>query len=393
MLEETDRLFACDFCKVKSYLMPSGVFRYLLPHSAPDDKKLIYTPYWRFKGMLFSTVSNGVKHRFIDVSQQAISTPYFPPSLGLRSQAMKLKFVTAKTAGHFLSPTVSHENMLDTFDERFGATLPKPIYHQAHIGETLSLIYAPFYINQDKIYDAVLNRPIAPGLPKDFSIDAYKGGKPRWPLGFISTLCPNCGWDLTGNRDSLALLCNNCNSIWNPSKKGLKQINFAFIPGKGEGLVYLPFWRFKVDINGLELHSYADLVRVANLPKAVQPGWEETEFRFWAPAFKVRPQNFVNLERNITLSQPQDKLVTDIPKERLYPVNLPLREALESLKTGLASFVKPPRTMLPLIPDVEIQPKSFLLVYIPFNEGHHEYINEPYAMSINKNQLALSKNL
>ena len=78
LLEETDRLLACEFCRVKSYLMPKRFFRYMLPNAAPEDRDLVYAPYWRFKGMLFSSVLSGVKHRFIDVSQRAVSTPVFP---------------------------------------------------------------------------------------------------------------------------------------------------------------------------------------------------------------------------------------------------------------------------------------------------------------------------
>jgi len=393
ILEETDRLLACEFCKVKSYLMPKGFFRYMLPHAAPEDMELFYAPYWRFKGMLFSTVPSGVKHRFIDVSQQAVETPLFPVSLGLRSQSMKLKFIASKTPGRFLKPVVQPEKMLQTFDARFGASLPKPVFHQAHIGETMSLIYSPFYIKEKKIFDAVLNKPVSPALPDDFDMAQFKGGSPNWPTGFITTLCPNCGWDLKGHRDSLALLCHNCNSIWRPSRDGLKDTNFAHIAGEGEGLIYMPFWRIAADMSEIVLNSYADLIKLANLPKVVQEGWDEIMFRFWVPAFKVRPRVFINLERNMTLSQPVEKLVGKIPEERLYPVNLPLKEAVESLKTILGGFLKPKQKLLPLLPDIAVNPRSFLLVYIPFNEGHHEYIHDGYSLAINKNQLALSKNL
>jgi hypothetical protein len=393
VLEETDRLLACEFCKVKSYLMPKGFFRYMLPHDAPDEAELFYAPYWRFKGMLFSTVPGGVKNRFIDVSQQAMGSTFLPVSLGLRSQAMTLKFITSKTPGQFLKPTVPAEKMLQTFDDRFGASLPKPIFHQAHVGEALSLIYSPFYIKGNKVFDAILNQPVSPKLPDDFDMALFKGGSPNWPTGFIATLCPNCGWDLMGYRDSLALLCHNCDTIWRPSKDGLRKTGFAHIKGNGEGSIYMPFWRIAADISEIALNSYADLVKLANLPKVVQEGWDELQFRFWVPAFKVRPHVFVNLERKMTLSQPGEKLVKTIPKERLYPVNLPLREALESLKTALGSFLRPAQKLLPLLPDIAVTPRSFLLVYIPFREGHHEYIHDGYRLAINKNQLKLSNNL
>jgi hypothetical protein len=93
IMEETDRLFTCEFCRVKSYLVAKDVFRYLFSSQAPQSKNLLYFPYWRFKGMLFSCAGNGVAHKFVDVSHQAVLSPLFPVSLGLRSQALKLKFV------------------------------------------------------------------------------------------------------------------------------------------------------------------------------------------------------------------------------------------------------------------------------------------------------------
>ena len=82
--------------------MAKDVFHYIFPHSAPAGKDLVYLPYWRFKGMLFACNPQGVNHKFIDVSHQAVESDYIPHSVGLRSQALKLKFVTPETEGRFL---------------------------------------------------------------------------------------------------------------------------------------------------------------------------------------------------------------------------------------------------------------------------------------------------
>ncbi|MCG6893068.1 MAG: transposase [Desulfobacteraceae bacterium] len=392
MLSESDRLLYCDFCRVRSYLMPKGYFRYMLPHKAPEDKDLIWVPYWRLKGILYSTLMTGTQHRFIDASLQAMQSSLFPVSLGLRSQAMKLRLVASHTPGRFLHPDLPAARMLEIMNERFSAGLTPPILHQTHIGEALSLIYAPFYI-EDRIVDAVLNRPIGSPIPEDFMLETLKGGKPDWPTGFLPTLCPECGWDMKGRSDSLALLCENCETVWNPDRNGLRSIPFAHVPNAFDNPVFLPFWRIKAKVKGLQLRSYADLVRTANLPRVVQEKWEEIGFRFWAPAFKIRPRVFLNLSRNLTLSQPRDKLVTRLPRQRSHPVNLPVREAVEGLKTILGSFIKPPQKMLPLLPDIVVKAKSFLLVWIPFSEGHHEYLNPHHQLAINKNQLSLAGNL
>ena len=392
VLKETDRLFACEFCRVKSYLLQNDFFRYMLPNSAPENKDLLFFPYWRFKGMLFSCVENGIKHRFIDISHQAVESSYFPLSVGLRSQALKLNFVTPERKGYFLKPTQPFKGVMNIFKHRFSTSLPKPVFHQSHIGEALSLIYSPFYV-EDKIYDAILNKPVTPVLPDDFDAKLFQGGRPGGPINFIPTLCPDCGWDLQGRRDALVLNCKNCNSVWRPATKGFKKLKFAFMPAKEENIIYLPFWRIKADVTGITLNSYADLVRIANIPKAVQKEWEDIKFHFWAMAFKVRPQVFLRLARNMTLAQPQEKLVMELPDARLHPVTLPIEEAIESLTVNLAGFMKPQKDLFPILRDITIKPKSYLLVYIPFIEQYHEFIHPKLHLTINKNQLELASNL
>ncbi len=342
--------------------------------------------------MLFFCGPSGIENRFVDISHQAIDAPIFPISVGVRSQAMKLRFATADTDGRFLRPRQSFDKILGTFKQRFGKSLPEPILHQANIGETLSLIYSPFYLT-DRLHDAILDKPVSVRLPEDFDIDDFGADPPHWHIRFVSTLCPNCGWDLAGERDTLVLACKNCNSIWYPVGKKLKQLKFAQYPGKGDHTIYLPFWRIKADISGINLNSYADLIAVANLPKVVQNGWNDIPFRFWIPAFKVRPKVFLHLASHTTLTQPREKLTPELPDARIYPSTFPVEEAIESLKITLADFMKPRRTFMERLCDIRIDAKSFTLVFIPFNEGHHEFIQPDFQLAINKNVLALSKNL
>jgi hypothetical protein len=391
-MEETERLFACEFCRVKSYLTAEDVFRYMLPNNAGAAKDIVLFPYWRFKGMLFAAAGNGIRHQFIDVSAQAVTSSLFPVSLGLRSQALKLKFVTPETTGRFLKPTQTLADIERNFDDRFGKSLPKPVLHHAHIGETISLIYAPFYI-ENRIHDAVLNRPIAAPRIEDFDIEKWPAECPHWRIHFISTLCPNCGWDLDGEKDSLVLLCKNCISAWYPVGKKLKKIQFGTHPTKESHTVYLPFWSIRPKISGLNLSNYADLVQVANIPKVVQSGWKDIGFRFWVPAFKIRPKIFLQLSKNMTLSQLHNGLTGKLPETRHHPITLPITEAIESLKVNLASFVKPKNRLADILHGIDIKAKGFVLVYVPFIEKHHELIQPDLQFAVNKNVIALSDNL
>jgi len=91
--------------------------------------------------------------------------------------------------------------------------------------------------------------------------------------------------------------------------------------------------------------------------------------------------------------QPPDDLISKLPGERIHPSNLPVEEAIESLKLTLASFMKPRQTLAEKLPDIKVTAKSFTLIFLPFNEGPHEFIQPDYTIAVNKNVMSLSKNL
>lgn len=392
-LEETDHLFTCSFCRVKSYLL-SRVYRYVMPHKADGGRELLYLPYWRFKGMLFNCTERGLDHRLVDVSYRGVESPHVPVSVGLRSQTQKLRFLTPETGGRFLRPEVSYADMLDRIRDRFGRGGGSSLFHQAFIGETLSILYAPFYVD-GKLFDAVLNRAISPPLGADFDLEEKPGGRPTWELRFVPAQCPECGWDLEGERDSFALGCRNCNSVWHAGKRRFTKLESGHLPpedGRGDTL-FLPFYRIRPKVSGVALETRADLVRLANLPVAVTEAMEERPFQFWAPAFKVRPQDYLRFSLRTTLGQPPGKREDRLPEGEVYPVTLPVTEALESLKLNLASFMKPPRKLYPRLPEIGIEPKRIALTYLPFQVKRNEVLYPPCRLRINRNLLVYGRQL
>jgi len=391
-LEETDHLIDCEFCKVKSFLVARDLFRYMLPHKAPENRELVYVPYWRFKGMLFSCIEDEIRQKIIDVSHQGLESGHFPASLGLRSQTLKLRFVTSEAEGRFLSPRLPYDKFLEIIEHRFSEFLPKPIYHQSFIGESLSQIFAPFYIDS-KIYDAVLNRPVSQEPPEGLDLQSFDGGRPKSDVQFLPALCPDCGWDLDGSRDSLVLTCRNCKSAWQAGKKEYTRLKFACMPEDGKNILYLPFYRIRAEVEGMTLESYADMVKVGNLPKVVQAAWKDIPFRFWFPAFKVRPEDLLRFSKYLTLSQPQNEFVSTLPGGPMQPVTLPVKEAVEGLKTTLASFLKPPGLMFPKLSGVQITPKSYVMIYLPFHLKGNELSQPAFNLRINRNLLTFARNL
>jgi hypothetical protein len=389
-LSEVDRLFTCEYCRVRSYLLSNGSFRYVLPHKAPAGADLIYVPYWRFKGMLFSFSTEGIQHRFFDVSLPALEVPQLPASLGLRSQTQKLRFANPEMPGRFLEPHHQRRAILVDFSRQLSRDLSSGVLHQAHIGEALSLIYAPVY-ERRQLIDAVLNRPLAsaPGPP----LENLPGGRSRWRLSFLATLCPKCGWELEGSRDALALSCRNCVSMFTAGRRGWEPIGFATLASTAQRPVYLPFWRIQADVSGVSLATYADLARLANLPQAPRSAWDDVPFHFWSPAFKVRPATFFRLARGITLAFPASPLKEELPAGPVIPANLPPREGVEILKVNLASFMRPPKLAVERLASIRIVPRKYRLVYVPFEDRHHELVQPAMRLAISKSQLALAVNL
>jgi len=390
-LEETERLFTCPFCRVRSYLVTRDYFRYLLQHAAPAGKPIIFFPYWRFKGSFFVSLPGGIKPRIVDVSQQAVPSPLFPVSLGLRSQTLKLRFVSPESDGVFLKPKVSSKDLRRVAEDMFTASIPEPLFAKAFIGETLSQIYSPFYVT-DKVFDAVLNRPVSCALPENLDISRMEGGKPNWRIEFLPALCPNCGWDLQGERNALALSCKNCNSLWMNRGMTFDRLEFGFFPSETKDSIYFPFYRIQADVSGITLGSYADLVKVANMAKVVQKGWEDKPFRFWTPAFKIRPQDFLFFSRNLTLSQPPEEEIPQLPEGEILPVTMPMEDAVESLKINLASFIKPPK-MLQALDRIDINARSVALVYVPFEKTANELFQPAFNLRTTKTLLEYAKHL
>jgi len=362
-----------------------------MPHSAPPGKEVFYYPYWRFKGMLFSCLPRRIENRFFDVSHQAITSRHFPPNIGFRAQTQKLRFAAVQQEGVLLKPGVPFDHIFTRLREQYSPPPTDSMLHQEFIGETRSLIYAPFYFDS-KLMDAVVNEPVSKVRREEMPEGLLQPEARRRPIDFLAALCPNCGGDLDGDSDCLVLTCRNCQSAWWEQKRRLAPLKTVHFPGE-ERSVYLPFWRVRADVTPVRLETYADLVKIANMPRVVQPGWDKIPFRFWNPAFKLRPQNYLTIATQMTLGQPMEKAVSGPPGGDAYSVNLPIREALESLKLILANFLRPLEARVDLVPQIEIKPHRFSLVYIPFKDTRLELVHPRLNLAVNKSVLSHARNL
>jgi hypothetical protein len=90
---------------------------------------------------------------------------------------------------------------------------------------------------------------------------------------------------------------------------------------------------------------------------------------------------------------PPENLNRSVPEQRCLTANLPLNEAMQTLKVTLAGLIRPLERVAELLPRITVKPRKALLVYLPFEDRHHELVHGPLNMAINKQQLSLSSNL
>lgn len=391
-LEETDRLLICPYCHVRLYLWTPSQFCYCLPALKASSENLIFIPYWRFKGVAYSVIPFEVRHRILDATLLAYSHRVLPPTLGIRPQALKIRFASGETQGTFIKPQMSLQEaamrIQNQFEDLDGGLLGRPPFHREFIGELGSLIFFPVFVRNGTIVDGILGKVIGP--KKDLLLDDAPSGIPEhWEIHPISTLCPNCGNALRGGRESLLLFCAICHVAWNPSSGMLVATKFEVFPGKGDSSVYLPFWMIRVAVDGIALKSYADLARAANLPRMIRSEWEGQEVYFWISAFRVHPRLFLRLSRQMTLFQPSEKTEAVLPDALFQPVTFSEENAAASLKIHLAHLLCKKGDYFPRLHEISIGPVESRLVFIPFTSTGSELVHPQLGIGLQRQTLSV----
>lgn len=398
-IAESDRFFVCPFCKVSNYIVNPAGARYTLPcrdSLARESGDLYFIPYIRFRGSVFLVSGSEISHRIVDTTQLGFTDLLLPPSLGLRPQAMKLQWASCQTSGRFLPMTIKLQSILaraanlSDMASRGNADM----LHRAYIGETLSFLYLPVRQEEKNLFDAVTDAALSPAPGDTFLQERSRPFQRRWQADFIAALCPQCGWELPGEGDCLALPCPNCHTAWELSGRGLQQLPWLQGESRQEAAMWLPFWKIAAGIPELAVSSFADYVRVTNQTVAGgRPGKEEP-LSFFIPAFKVRPKIFLQTATRMTLSQQHFHLAPGAGhSRRRYPANLALSEARQALKVTLAASALNKKAVYPLLPSIRFTDVRATLVYLPFHDDGHDLIQEQCGVAIAKNVLSWGRKL
>lgn len=402
VLEETDRILPCGFCRTRLYLSCGDFFRYYLPPNVDSVEEILFIPYWRTKGIVFLFQDNEIRQKILDSNTLALKDWSLPPTLGLRPQILRLRFPGPRTEGRFLKPDIPYGRMRPDSPKPVPARPEGPSprrisgHYEALVGETKSIIYSPVFRRGGSYLDAILNRPVA---PVSESLDALlaspdRNGRNARNVGaieFIPTLCPRCGWDMEGDSETLVLLCKNCQTAWEASGKVFREVDYSIMESTDGCSIHLPFWRITARIHGIQLQTYEDLVEFANLPVKPRKGRRTEELDFWIPAFKVNPLLFLRLAKVVTIHQPVPETDKTLPGTPLYPVTLPIGEGAEGVKLAAANLAVPRGPMLSRLSELQVDIVRYLLTYVPFTERGSEIIHSAMTISIQRSALKLGR--
>lgn len=377
LLEESDRLFACRHCRVRLYLSGGAAPRYFLPPARGED--FLFVPYWHFRGASFAVTHGDITTRFFDKTLRAAGPDGLPLTMGVRTQAMTLRRAARGMEGRFLKPRATGDEALhraEALSRSFGG-LKEKIVHTTFVGEARSLVYAPCYERDGAIWDAVLGRR---QVVRDLgdSLGPFEDTS-SWRTKFMPALCPECGWDLPGERRSVVLVCTGCRRAWESRNGRWLQISHMILPGTGG--TFFPCWELNVHVEGLVPKNYA------TLPAATRGAWERDGVLLRVPAFASRPRVFMRLAGQLTTGPPGEGEAGDLAGGELRPVTLERDDAMAMAGVVLTMLAVPKRDIYVLLPKLKIRLREAKLVFLPFRERGGDFVQAERGVSFRRNAL------
>jgi hypothetical protein len=388
----------------------------------PVQGELVFIPYWRMRGTRMALSETACRAEIIDHSALAVPFKEFPETLGIRSQTMTLKFVGPESTGIFFPPVLEKDDFVKRMEnnplpmreltkrnidpvaknvalmgllgtpglEAFTAGLEKESLVRAYIGEIVSVVYAPYFINGQTVIDGITGRPVF----KAQSAGALCARQESAPLklSFVPILCPQCDWNLQGEKETLVLACRHCGTAWQASECGLRPVETRIMTGGSDTALWVPFWILDVDYGALKLSSFADFIRLTNFPIPLKPESEGGKFSMWVPAFKANPEIYFRLGKRMSILQADTHQPETLP-ENIYPVTLPPSEAFQSLPIVLGEIAVAKKKVFPLVKNTAFSLRGATLALVPFDERGAEFVQRQSEIAISKNALLWGKGI
>lgn len=394
VLDENDHLLTCPYCRVRLYLSFAGFPRYCLPPRS-DQGSVFFVPYWRSKGFEFSVRARGVEESIIDRTWNASRFSCFPSSLGVRPQTQRLRLPERREEYEFLPVSISPDEPLPERSppSLIGRDFPEeeePILFRSFLKDAFSLIYLPVVEKGGAIYDGIDSKPLG-STPAGFSEDRrLDGGASDFKCRFVPALCPNCGNDLAGEKESLIIFCQTCMVGFSVLNGTFADIPFLMAEGGSKTAAFLPFWKIEVQTEGLLLPRTTGKI----LPGGRMERFDLDNFFFWVPAFRINPQLFLRLAHRATTAQLATGPLPPLPgASSIPPITIASAEAVKSLKLLLVLLSPRDRDLLLRLADFLIDVKDAVPVLVPFEQAGHELTNRRIQAAVHINALRYGRNL
>jgi hypothetical protein len=388
-LTEDDRVLTCGYCRVRLYVAgDGGPLRYALPPRHADVGSIVMVPYWRLRGQMFRADGLELASRLLDGTRLACPAPGLPPTLGVRPQAMALRFASGVSADRFVAPTLAPQFSPARATRKPNARLIDDPTFDIPLLPVSSIVYQPVRL-AGGVFDAVGSRRIGRDgadawLARAGTIEAAPP-----PVNFLATLCPWCSWQLDCHPESLVLTCGLCRSAYVAGERALRELTYLRLPsGDWQPACHVPFWRVRATVPGVDVESLADLVRFANLPAVPQAGWDREPIDYWFPAFAASPVQFLRFSRTMTIArlapEPAGREHEAKPMSEPGPVVLPPSCLPNAVRILLADVGHPKATVFPLLTGPTPRVTRAELVYVPLADGGTEFVHPESELVVQK---------
>ena len=380
-LLDTDHAFTCAYCRVRLALSASPCFAYVLPPRIPDDTPPLFVPYWRCKGVRYDISGRAVSHRLEDSTRLAGSWSGLPRSLGLRPQAVRMRFAHTIQGDFLPSDSTPEEAVRDML-----TTNSRMRRRDVLVNDTASLVYLPVSRRGNDAFDGLTGAALT---RFDHSAHDLRAAAPA-PPAFISMLCPTCGGDLAGERDDLVLCCDNCRAGFSPRGGKMVSVELKSEPGS-ETALHLPFWEFTLGCDDPPLSTMGDLAQLARLPLFASHAWADRPARVLLPAFTLRPDLFLRLARQMSLAY-ADSAREGPPRAR-WPARISRGEAVQALAVILADLSRAMPRGATRLCDVDLRIIGSELTYLPFTPQGSDLVHPALDIALNRPSLEFGRRL
>ncbi|MBN2415412.1 hypothetical protein JXO52_06205 [bacterium] len=248
-------------------------------------------------------------------------------------------------------------------------TAEKRVDYQEFIGEIISLLHYPVTVRDGVLRDGVLDEQLSRTKGMDTILSEKQAVSVRKTWKSLPLTCPGCGWTLEGASDSILFTCSNCDTRWLFHDKKLRRCRVLHLEPEEKHGVYLPYWKLKIRCPGFEETVYENQIKRNFVWRGRGKDAPQLETEIWTPALRLLPDEFLIAATKINAHAGNLELKKGMPASTaLFPVTLPVSEAVESLTLILYEMTGNKSRLAPDLPDLEITASEARVVYVPFQK-------------------------